>query len=160
MPARVRRAVTGGGWSPSASISAWFEMLRLLGRCECGGPSRLRAGARLARAPESRARRDHRAGRRQRRAEGRDNLGHLLLRALERLLECNGRGEVPRLAVAAGERLVGDLPHELLEEAVLAALGRARIGLEREHLLAHERGEQRLELRRRQARERGERLLA
>ena len=37
------------------------------------------------------------------------------------------------------ERLVGDVPDEILEESVLAVLGRARIGLDAEHLLADER---------------------
>ena len=39
---------------------------------------------------------------------------------------------------AARERLVRDVPDEVLEETVLAVLGRARVGLEREHLLADE----------------------
>ena len=50
------------------------------------------------------------------------------------------------LALPLGERLVGDVADEVLQEAVLAALRRARIGLDAEHLLAHERREQRLEL--------------
>ena len=54
--------------------------------------------------------------------------------------------EVTALPVAPRERLVGDPAHEVLQEAVLAVLGRARIGLQREHLLAHERGQERLEL--------------
>ena len=57
-----------------------------------------------------------------------------------------GGGEVPRLPLALRERLVGDVADEVLEEAVLAVLGRARIGLDAEDLLADERGEQRLEL--------------
>ena len=44
------------------------------------------------------------------------------------------------------ERLVGDPSHEVLQEAVVAVLGRASVGLQREHLLAHERGEQRREM--------------
>ena len=51
-----------------------------------------------------------------------------------------------RAALALRERLVGDVPDEVLQEAVLAVLGRARVGLHAEHLLAHERREQRLEL--------------
>ena len=53
---------------------------------------------------------------------------------------------MPRLALALRERLVGDVADEVLQEAVLAVLGRARVGLDAEHLLAHQRGEQRLEL--------------
>ena len=49
-------------------------------------------------------------------------------------------------SVVPRERLVRDSPDEVLEEAVLAVLGRARVGLEREHLLPHERREQRLQL--------------
>ena len=59
--------------------------------------------------------------------------------------EVRGRGEVLRLAVAPAQRLVRDALDEGLDESVLAALGRARIGVEDEHLLAHERGEQRRE---------------
>ena len=51
-----------------------------------------------------------------------------------------------RLAVAARERLVGDPADEVLEEAVLAALRRARVGLDAEHLLPHESGQERIEL--------------
>src|SRR5436305_14843159 len=66
-------------------------------------------------------------------------------------------------AFVLGERLVGDVTHEVLEESVLTVLGRARIGLDSEHLLAQERVEQRLELTlgkrsERRERARGERL--
>ena len=61
-------------------------------------------------------------------------------------LEEAGGGEVAGLPVAAGERLVRDALDERLQEAVLAALRRARVGLEREQLLPHERGEDRLEV--------------
>ena len=57
-----------------------------------------------------------------------------------------GGGEVPGTALPLRERLVGDVADEVLEEAVLAVLGRARVGLDAEHLLAHERREQRLDL--------------
>ena len=46
-------------------------------------------------------------------------------------LEEAGRREVAGLAVLPGEGVVGDLADERLDEGVLAALGRARIGLER-----------------------------
>ena len=89
-----------------------------------------------------------------------DHLDHLVLVAGERRAQVLGRGEVPRPALALRERLVGDVADEVLEEAVLAVLGRARVGLDAEHLLAHERREQRLELAPRQPRERGERVSA
>ena len=62
------------------------------------------------------------------------------------------RGKVPRsrqmllAAVALRERVVGDLADQVLQEAVLAVLGRTRIGLQPEQLLAHEPGEHRFEL--------------
>jgi hypothetical protein len=43
---------------------------------------------------------------------------------------------VPDLAIRLCQRLVGDLAQEVLEEAVLAVLGRAWIGLDAEDLLA------------------------
>ena len=73
-----------------------------------------------------------------------DDLGDLLL--AQPLRQEAGRGQVAGLAVAVRERLVGDVPDEVLEEAVLPVLGRARIGLDAQHLLADERREQRLEL--------------
>ena len=86
-----------------------------------------------------------------------DDLDDLLLD--QRLLEERGGGEVPRLAVGLRERLVGDLAQQVLEEAVLAVLGRARVGLDAEDLLAGERGEDRLELGLGAAPQRRERLL-
>ena len=53
---------------------------------------------------------------------------------------------MPGLAVAPGERLVGDTPHEVLQEPVLPALRRAWVGLYAEHLLPHEAGQKRIEL--------------
>ena len=71
--------------------------------------------------------------------------------------------EVARPPLVARQRLVRDVADEVLQEAVLAVLGRARVGLQAQHLLAHERGEQRLELLGREPRQRpqavaGERL--
>ena len=60
------------------------------------------------------------------------------------LLEVGGGGEVPDLALAFGERLVGDVADQVLEEPVLAALRGARVRLDAEHLLVHQCGEQRL----------------
>ena len=61
-------------------------------------------------------------------------------RARERLvaqrLEVAGGREVPRAAVAPGERPVGDLADKRLHEPVLAALGRPRVDLEVEQLAA------------------------
>ena len=87
---------------------------------------------------------------------GGDDLDHLVLLPGEGGGQVLGRCEVAGAALALGERLVGDVADEILEEAVLAVLGRARVGLDAEHLLAHERGEERLELRLCQAGESGE----
>ena len=61
-------------------------------------------------------------------------------------LEETGRGEVTGLAVTLGEGVVGDLADERLDEPVLAALGRARVGLEGQELAPDERAQARLEL--------------
>ena len=76
----------------------------------------------------------------------RDHLDDLVLVGGERPRQILGRSQVLRPPLALRKRLVGDVPDEVLQEAVLAALRRTRIGLHTEHLLAHERGEQRLEL--------------
>jgi hypothetical protein len=71
-----------------------------------------------------------------------------------------GGGQMPCLALAFRQRLVGDVADEVLQEAVLAVLGRPRIGLHPEHLLAHQPQQQRLQLRLgrpRQGRQRGPR---
>ncbi len=78
---------------------------------------------------------------------GGDDLDHLVLLAGEGGGQVLGRSQVAVAAVALGERLVGNVADEVLQEAVLAVLGRARVGLDAEHLLAHERGEEQLELR-------------
>ena len=83
---------------------------------------------------------------------GGDHLGDLVL-VRERRAQVRGRGEVAGTPLVPRQRLVGDVADEVLQEAVLPVLGRARVGLQAEHLLAHERGEQRLEL----ARSRGPR---
>jgi len=66
----------------------------------------------------------------------RDDLDDLLV--AQPLAEEAGRSQVAGLSVAARERLVGDVADEILKEAVLPVLGRARIGLDAEHLLAHQ----------------------
>ncbi len=77
----------------------------------------------------------------------RDHLDDLaLVRARQRLEELRG-AEVLGLALSLRERLVGDVAHDVLEERVLTALGRAGVGLDREDLLADERAEERLEVR-------------
>ena len=57
-----------------------------------------------------------------------------------------GSGQMLRLALLLRDRLVRDVLDDVLQERVLAALGRAWVGLDREDLLADERDEQRLEL--------------
>jgi len=85
-----------------------------------------------------------------------EHLGHLV-GVGEHTLQMSRRGQVARRALAFGERLVGDVANEVLQEAVLTALGRARIGLHPEHFLAHQPGQQRLQLRLGRRRERGKR---
>ena len=75
-----------------------------------------------------------------------EDLHDLVLVIGELALDERGRSEVLRLAVTPGEGLVGDGPQEVLEEEVLASLGRPRVGLQREDLLADERGERLVEL--------------
>ena len=74
-----------------------------------------------------------------------------LVRARQGLEELRG-AEVLGLALSLRERLVGDVAHDVLEECVLAALGRAGVCLDRENLLAYERAEERLEIRLRRVR--------
>ena len=52
--------------------------------------------------------------------------------------QVRGGSQVPGAALALRQRLVRDVPHEVLEESVLAVLGRTRVGLDAEHLLAYE----------------------
>src|SRR5262249_11840038 len=65
--------------------------------------------------------------------------------------------EVARTPLPPRKRLVGDMTDEVLQERVLAVLRRARVRLERDDLLPHEREQQRVELRLGEARERGKR---
>ena len=51
-----------------------------------------------------------------------------------------------RLALPLRQRLVRDTPKQVLEEGVLTALGRPRVGLHREDLLAHQTDHERVEL--------------
>src|SRR5215211_6280534 len=57
-----------------------------------------------------------------------------------------GGGEVTRAPLPSGECLVRDVADEVLQEAILSVLRRARVGLQRDDLLAHERMEERVEL--------------
>ena len=61
-------------------------------------------------------------------------------------LEVAGGRKVPGPPLALGQRAVGDLADQRLDEAVLAALGRARVGLDLEELAPDEGPEPRLEL--------------
>jgi len=89
---------------------------------------------------------------------GGDDLDELVLVAPEREQEPGGR-EVLRLPLAKRQRLVGDALDDVLEEGVLATLGRARVGLDGEDFLPEQRGEQRLQLVGRNARHRAQPLL-
>ena len=67
----------------------------------------------------------------------RDHLAQLVFVAgREQMLGCC---EMARPPVVPRERLVRDVADEILEESVLPVLGRPRVGLNAEHLLAHER---------------------
>ena len=63
-----------------------------------------------------------------------DDGGDLVARA--GLLEVSRHRQVACLAIAAGQRLVGDGAHERLHEPVLAPLGREPVGVDLEDLLA------------------------
>ena len=75
-----------------------------------------------------------------------DHLDHLVFVLGESRAEVLRGSEVARPPFTLGERLVGDVAHEVLEESVLPVLGRARICLNAQHLLAHEGDEQRLDV--------------
>ena len=76
----------------------------------------------------------------------RDDLDDFVLVLRECSTQVSRGGEVPGATLLLRERLVGDMPNQVLEEAVLAMLGRARVGLHTEHLLACEGDEHRLEV--------------
>ncbi len=71
-----------------------------------------------------------------------------------------GRGEMPGAAFVPRERLVRDMAHEVLQEAVLAVLGRPRVGLDRSTSLRTSEREQRLDRVRVEPGERAERRRA
>ena len=76
---------------------------------------------------------------------GRDHLGHVLPVVGEGTAEVRGDGEVPRLALVAAQQVVGHRSQKRLGEGVLAAVRRELIRAHHEHLLAHERREQRID---------------
>ena len=67
-----------------------------------------------------------------------DHLDHLLFLLREGCAQVGGGCEVSGTTLSFRERLVGDVADEVLEEPVLAVLGRAGIGLHAEHLLSYE----------------------
>ena len=75
-----------------------------------------------------------------------DDLDHIVFVAGERAAEVLGCGQMTGAPLTLGERLVGDVAHEVLEEGVLPVLGRAGLCLHAEHLLARKSREQRLDL--------------
>ena len=75
----------------------------------------------------------------------RDHLGDLVL-FRERCAQVFGRREVARPPLVSRERLVRHVADEVLQEAVLAVLGRADVCLQAENLLPDQRGEQGFEL--------------
>jgi len=74
---------------------------------------------------------------------GGDHLGHLVLAEGGR--EVLGGCEVLLAPVSLWQGLVGDVAEQVLEERVLALLGRARIGLQPQHFPPHHGGEERLQ---------------
>ena len=74
-----------------------------------------------------------------------DDLDDLLVLG-EARLQMRRRGEMPGPTLPFRERLVRDVADQVLEEPVLAVLGRPRVGLHAEHLLANERREEGVEL--------------
>ena len=74
-------------------------------------------------------------------------------------LEVRRGGQVADAPLPLGQRVVGDSAHQILQEPVLAVLGGARVGLDRQHLLAHERRQHRVVERRIVVCERRERPL-
>ena len=72
---------------------------------------------------------------------GGDDLDHLVVA----LVQSRG-GEVTRLALVLREHVVRDPAHEILQEAVLPALGRERVVLQPQHFLADELGQHGLDV--------------
>jgi hypothetical protein len=76
---------------------------------------------------------------------GRHHLDDLLVLGAPGGLQVGGGGQVAGLALTPGQGLVGDPADQVLQEPVLAALGRTRVGLDGQQLLADQAGEQRLQ---------------
>ena len=66
---------------------------------------------------------------------GGDHLDHLVLVGGEGSAQVGGGCEMPGATLSLRERLVGDMSDKVLEEPVLAVLGRAGICLDAQHLL-------------------------
>ena len=77
---------------------------------------------------------------------GSDDFDHLVLVLGERGAQVGGGCEMPDTPLPLRQSFVGDVAYEVLEEAVLAVLGRAGVGLHTEYLLACEGDEYRLEV--------------
>ena len=75
---------------------------------------------------------------------GGEHLGHLVELG-EGALQVLGGGQMAGLALALGQRLVGDVADEVLQEAVLAALRGAGVRLQGQDFLAYQDGEKRFE---------------
>ena len=63
------------------------------------------------------------------------------------VLEMGGDRQVARLPVPPGQGLVGNLPRDGLNEAVLTPLGAEPVGLDRQDLLVHQASEDTVEVR-------------
>ena len=77
---------------------------------------------------------------------GGDDFDDLLLGGAEGALEVSSGRQVTDLPLPLRKRLVRDVLEQVLEEAVLTPLGRARVGLDRQELLARQRGQEQFEL--------------
>jgi hypothetical protein len=70
-----------------------------------------------------------------------DHVGHFLPIAGERGAQVRGHGQVPGLAVPAGQRVVGDLAQHVVGEPVAAAFGGQPVGRHAEYLPPHQFGQ-------------------
>lgn len=86
----------------------------------------------------------------------RDDLDEFGLHRCRRPFEICSGGDVADLSLRLRERVVGDALEQVLEKRVLASLGRARVGLHGQDLLAQQGSEQRLERLLAEPRERGQ----
>ena len=136
VPARSSSSAWTSGSSVSSAARSKARCASALAAergCAFGGPHEHLAGRRA----DLRLRPGRPARRRRRRGSARRRPRRSRPPRRSRRTTRNSRGrEVLGLALPLRERLVGDVLDDVLQERVLAALGRARVGLDREDLLA------------------------